>query len=757
MGKSKYIFLALATLSLQSLGQSLDPSFLSQLTPEQISMVRDLYEEENAFNAEDVDIPIPEESLVDRQITENNNESTNKYGYDFFSSMPTSLTAIGDLPLPNDYKISLRDEFSIILSGSRDATFTLDVKLDGTILFPELGSILVVGLSFKEVRDKLANLIQQSYVGVNIDVSLRNLSAKKITIVGAVNTPGTYLVNPFSTISGALAYSGGISEIGSLREIKLIRTSGEVFSFDLYDLLIKGERKNDLTIEAGDTILINAASRFVEIEGSVNRPAIYEILEGENLNDLINFALGFTNAANRSNISISYLNLENASIDAKIVSNLEQDLNNALSVRVFSYLSNVNANIQVLGAVEEPGFYDLKKYKTLNDLIKDLNFIDVYPWLGVLEQFDDDNLVQSTILFNLNDINTFDSIELLPNSKLHFANLNNRLFEGVSPLAERLISDYSLTINYKNSNFNLPVFGKFSVKAFTDLLGLDLSDVNNEATYISPLESIVLVQDLSLMEFEAKKYHNVSLRSRVNDLITINIQGALEYPGNYVLKSNSTLEDLYSLVGKFRSDAFLDGIIFTRESVRSQQLRALEQAENAINEAVLMSSLQENENTSELSTYSSLFNSIQPANLGRIAGDFSPFSTNIETTTLFDGDSIIIPKKANVINVVGEVFNPIAISYSEQIDIEDAIQDAGGYKLSADKKRVYVIKANGFVIRANRNIFIGKNTLEAGDTIVVPKKIIRSTNPALQALTPLTQILSNLAFSAAAIDNLSNN
>ena len=127
--------------------------------------------------------------------------------------------------------------------------------------------------------------------------------------------------------------------------------------------------------------------------------------------------------------------------------------------------------------------------------------------------------------------------------------------------------------------------------------------------------------------------------------------------------------------------------------MRSQQLRALEQAENAINEAVLMSSLQENENTSELSTYSSLFNSIQPANLGRIAGDFSPFSTNIETTTLFDGDSIIIPKKANVINIVGEVFNPISISYSEQIDIEDAIQDAGGYKLSADKKRVYVIKA----------------------------------------------------------------
>ena len=139
----------------------------------------------------------------------------------------------------------------------------------------------LVGLTFQEAKDKLTNMINQSYIGVNIDISLKNLSAKKVTIVGAVNTPGTYLVNPFSTITGALAYSGGILEIGSLRDIKLIRNNGTVFSFDLYDLLIRGDRSNDLTIEAGDTILINAASQFVEIKGSVNRPAIYEILEDE--------------------------------------------------------------------------------------------------------------------------------------------------------------------------------------------------------------------------------------------------------------------------------------------------------------------------------------------------------------------------------------------------------------------------------------------------------------------------------------------
>ena len=247
-----------------------------------------------------IDLEEPQENNI-------NDVTLKKFGYDFFSSMPTSLSALGDLPLPNDYKISLRDQLSIILTGSKDATYDLNVKLDGTILFPEIGSISIVGLSFNEVKEKLTDLINDSYIGVNIDVSVKNLSAKKITIVGAVNTPGTYLVNPFSTITGALAYSGGISEVGSLRNIKLIRNTGEVFSFDLYELLIYGDRSNDKTIEAGDTILIGAASRFVEITGAIVRPAIYEVLDNESVEDIIDFSLGFTQTANKSNVSVSFL------------------------------------------------------------------------------------------------------------------------------------------------------------------------------------------------------------------------------------------------------------------------------------------------------------------------------------------------------------------------------------------------------------------------------------------------------------------
>ena len=291
----KYSFVVLSIFSFYSSGQAIDEAILSQLSPQQIEMAKGAFASSNSTDITIEELPPIDESLVSKEsMIDANNIPGKKYGYDFFLSMPTSLSAVGDLPLPNDYKISLRDQFSVILSGSKNAIFNLNVKLDGTILFPELGSISVAGLTFQEVKEKLTQLIDQSYIGVTADISLQNLSAKKITIVGAVNSPGTYLVNPFSTITGALAYSGGISEIGSLRDIKLIRNNSEISSFDLYDLLIKGDRSNDLTIEAGDTLLINAANQFVEIKGGVKRPGIYEVLEGETFSDLVDFALGFS-------------------------------------------------------------------------------------------------------------------------------------------------------------------------------------------------------------------------------------------------------------------------------------------------------------------------------------------------------------------------------------------------------------------------------------------------------------------------------
>ena len=739
----KYLLYSLSFFSLSFLAQELDPALLEA--------AKEFAEGKEMIELDDEPAIIRETLVGVVEIGDEAPSKSRKFGYDFFSKMPTSLNAAGDLPLPNDYKISLRDQLRVILSGSKDQIFNLNVNLDGTVQFPELGSVYVAGLTFQEVKDKLSNLVNQSYIGVSIDISLKNLSAKKVSIVGAVETPGTYLINPFSTITGALAYSGGISEIGSLRDIKLIRNNGSIFSFDLYDLLIKGDRSKDITIEAGDTILINAASQFVEIGGSVNRPAVYEILEDEDIADIVEFALGFTQTANRSNITISYLDLDKASVISKTDVGLDHNLKNAISVDVFNYVTKVNLSINVDGAVEEPGFYDLEKYNNLSDLIDDLKFIDVYPWLAVLEQFDDNNLIKSTVLFNLNDKSTYQSVELLPNSQLYFANINERSFD-VGPVAKKLIGEYSLNINYKGDSIALPVFGKYSVKSFIDLLGIDMSDVDNEVTYISPLDSVIVNDDYRKMNFVAKKYNNISFRSPINDLIDVTISGAVNYPGTYTLKSDSTLQDLYKLVGGFKKEAFFDAIVLTRDSVRARQLKAIETSEATLNQSVL-NAVQSGENVIDLALISELARSIEPENLGRISGNFSPFFDTSGKTILFDGDEVVIPKETNVINVIGAVLNPIAFEFSEDMSIQSAISNAGGYQPYADKRRVYVIKANGLVEKSSRSVFVGKTNLQPGDTIVVPREIVTDSK-IIRGLAPVMQVLADLSFSAAALDNL---
>ena len=737
--------------SSSSFAQDLDISMLDGLSPAQIDIVKSELEKSKKVTKSQPEVT--ESTKKNKDIKDINSLNNKKYGYDFFSSIPTSIAAVGDLPLPNDYKISLNDQFTIILSGSRESIFDLNVNLDGTILFPELGSISVVGETFDDVKHKLRNLVKQSFIGVEIDLSLKNLSAKKVTIVGAVKAPGTYLINPFSTISSALGYSGGISEIGTLRNIKLRRIDGKTFNFDLYKLLIDGDRSNDITIESGDVIIINPAEQFVTLSGEVRRPAIYEMNKDETLENLIKFGLGFTQIANKSKINIRVLDIKSSSIQNLNVSNISSSLMDVVGVNINQYVNKSISSINVTGSIKEPGFYSISNNDTLEDLIERLEFVDVYPWLAVLEQFDDKNLVKSSILFSLNDLDTYKSVKLLPNSKLFFANVNLREFD-VEPMTNALIEDYQLRINHRQGPFAIPVIGKYSVKSFVDLLGLNMMDVDDEATYISPLESIVIVDDYKKMQFNAQKYNTVSFRSPVNDLINIEIRGAIDYPGEYTLQSDSTLEDLYALIGNFKSEAFLNGIVFIRESTKERQRISIRKSQEALDKA-LLTSIQKGENIGNINIIRALSEEIEPENLGRIAGNFAPGSLTSINTILVEGDSIYIPRNPSTVNVLGEVLNPIAFEYSDRMNIRSAINNAGGYQDYADKRKTYVIKANGLIEKANRNIFTGRVNLEPGDTIVVPRKII-TNNPGIELLLPVTKILSDLSFSAAALETLTN-
>ena len=331
--------------------------------------------------------------------------------------------------------------------------------------------------------------------------------------------------------------------------------------------MIDGDRSSDITIESGDVVIVGAANKFIEIKGQIKRPGTYEVLQGEDLSDLLRYALGFSGGANYKKITLSKLDFESSSILKIITSDTSHSLQDVLSVDIYPYNNQMNSGILVRGSIKEPGYYSLDEYETLEDIISNVEFIDVYPWLAVLEQFDEENLIKNSILFSLNDPSTYKSIKLLPNSKIFFAGINSRFFD-VDAMTSLLIKDYDLTINHKQGVYTLPVYGKYSLKSFVDLLGLDMSDVNEVATYISPLESLVITENYKKMHYVAKKYNTVTFRSPINDLIRVSISGAVDYPGAWHTQANSTLQDLYELVGNFKNEAFVDGIIFSRERKR---------------------------------------------------------------------------------------------------------------------------------------------------------------------------------------------
>lgn len=754
-----YISLSVIIFSISLNTQEIDSDLLMQLSNSDLDIARSLLEEDLNKDDEEINLDADDINETLEKIEANpesidNKTELQKFGYDFFSTMPTSTAAIGDLPLPSDYKISIKDQFSVILSGNKKRIFDLSVELDGTVLFPEIGSISVVGETLGEVKEKISNIVEQTFIGVQVNISLKSLSAKKITIVGAVNTPGTYLVNPFSTITSALAYSGGLTEVGSLREILLKRADGSEYTFDLYDLLINGDRSKDITIESGDTILINPAKQFVELNGLVKRPGIYEVLASDDLGSLINFGLGPEKNANKSKILVSKNSDDFTASFQLETSDMDTSLRNVFSVNIFPYLATNQNRILVTGAVYESGLYSSDQFSNLEDLINEMTFVETYPWLAYLETLDIKDFSREVTLFSLKDENTYKSVPLDGDSKIHFFSIrdDNFLLSDAGSQTKRKIGEYTVRINFGEEQFSMPVIGRIKPIELLRFIGLDANDYISEVAYIKPIEDKIIIGDVSEINIEASKFNTLQLRKPVDNIIEVVINGEIRFPGKYSLKSGSTLSDLYSLAGGFKEQAFYNGIVFQRESVKQNQVNALERSNNQINELIKLELFKSD--NANIEFISSLSAQINEDNLGRIGGDFSPQSMLTDEILLNDGDSIFIPKITNVISVVGEVINPTSFVSDGNLNMMDVISRGGGYRETADRGNTYIISSDGSIKKSSRNLFSGNFSVSPGDTIVVPRKMTQS---GLEIITPISQILSNLAFSAAAIDNLKSN
>ena len=214
------------------------------------------------------------------------------FGYNLFAGVPTTFAPATDVPVPPDYKIGPGDTIEVQLFGKENRQYSLVVQRDGTLNFPNIGPIVVIGRNFQDLKQELLDRVSEDLIGISAAISMGALRSIRVLVVGDANRPGSYTVSGLSTVSNVLFVSGGISEVGSLRNIQVRRAGKVIRTLDLYDLLILGDSRDDIRLQSGDVIFIPPIGPTVAVGGYVKRPAIYEIIGEKTANEIVDIAGG---------------------------------------------------------------------------------------------------------------------------------------------------------------------------------------------------------------------------------------------------------------------------------------------------------------------------------------------------------------------------------------------------------------------------------------------------------------------------------
>lgn len=385
--------------------------YLDSLPPE----IKNQFMQQQTSGASNQDITL-EDSFIENEYLINEDI----FGFSYFNKSSITKSPLLDIPLHSDYVISFNDQLELLLDGSNSTLLQLRVDLSGNVNIPDLGSLSLVNLTLSEAQRKIQKSVESSYIGTQSYLSVKKPSLRKISIIGLVNEPGTYLVNPFISISEAISYASGLVDGASLRSIQVKSTDGTTKEIDLYNFLIFGDKSSDINLKNGDTVVVPATSNIIEIEGSIHRPMKYEYKETDKFEDLISFALGFKELANTNNISTDFI--QDNVLETKSVS-IKSTIGTSLHKRLFigSIQSFEKTDLYVYGKSVNSGSFKYDRGSSLTDIISKLIFSeDIYPFYAVLTQTDSQGLKNIYKEFSLADTSTYSDILLLDNPEIHF-------------------------------------------------------------------------------------------------------------------------------------------------------------------------------------------------------------------------------------------------------------------------------------------------------------------------------------------------
>ncbi|MEL0124819.1 MAG: SLBB domain-containing protein [Alphaproteobacteria bacterium] len=310
---------------------------------------------------------------LERKIKTDDNSRSNEelvlYGSDFFNTFQTSFMPINEPNPDSSYTLDIGDVLQIQLVGQNDYIEDFPVNSDGSVSLPDIGKVNIAGLSLDDASQLIKSKVNAAFIGTEAFINLSQLRDVNILVTGNAQNPGIYTLTGNSNILHAISAAGGINKFGSLREINLIRSNNVIETLDVYDLLVEGKYNIKKRLRSGDVVFVEPRKNIVTIDGAINRPAKYEVLDGQNLISIINYANGITRNADRENISLERIldgTLKTIPVRNEIqFKSIEAKDGDLIYIREYPY-----RQAKISGAILKPGTYTMAAGETINDLIK---------------------------------------------------------------------------------------------------------------------------------------------------------------------------------------------------------------------------------------------------------------------------------------------------------------------------------------------------------------------------------------------------
>ena len=712
------------------------------------------------------------------------------FGYDLFAGSPTTFAPVSDVPVPAEYMVGPGDTINVQLYGKENNNYQLMVGRDGAVQFPDLGPISLVGLSFSEARTLLQDKIAQSMIGINSNITMGELRSIRIFVAGDAYKPGSYTVSSLSTITQALFISGGINQIGSLRNIQLKRSGKTVGSLDLYDLLMRGDASGDKRLQSGDVVFIPSAGGTVSVMGEVRRPAIYELKHNETMADVIKMASGLNPGAFPKASVVERFSDKAVktviNVDLTAQSGLSTTVKNGDVLNVKSASNRIDNAITIAGAVIRPGKYQWVNQIKVADLLPSIwgNLtitadLDYSLLVREINQRGDIEVQRIALGRAIAEPFSEFNVVLQPRDTLLVFDYEDRE-KLLKPIVEQLkkqsrFGDAAKLVNI-NGNVRFPGQYPLTTNAnVTELLiaagGLEEGSYTMSAELtrqvVSQQDGVTIEhQQLNLNELMHDSSANIALQSR--DILTVRmlpdwqetrwvtIKGEVKFPGTYSIQRGETLKDVIARAGSYTTDAALKSAVFLRQSVKEKEQLELVKLSDELRREIAAKALTKDTPTVGYADAQLMLKELENVKVaGRLVVDLNAIALNIDEANLDleDGDALYIPPKNQTISVMGQVQHPSTHRFKDGVTFDQYLSLSGGPRKRADDDRIYIIKADGSVAMPNESSwFTSNNQMEPGDTIIVP--LDTEYKDSLTLWGQVTTIIYNSAIAVAAVATL---